>query len=37
MYALVTRREALLNIFGFLLAAEDGYDSESCWYFEAQV
>jgi hypothetical protein len=37
MYILVTRCEALLNISGSLLAAEDGYDSKSCWYFEAQV
>jgi hypothetical protein len=29
MYVLVTRREALLNISSFLLAAEDSYDSKS--------
>jgi hypothetical protein len=37
MYVFVTRREDLLNISGLLLAAEDGYDSKSCWYIETQV
>jgi hypothetical protein len=37
MNILVVWREALLNISGFLLAAEDGYDSKSYWYFKTQV
>jgi hypothetical protein len=37
VHVLVTWCEALHNISIFLLAAEDGYDSKSCWYFKAQV
>jgi hypothetical protein len=37
MHIYVPWREALLNISGFLLAAEDGYDSKSCWYFKTHV
>jgi hypothetical protein len=37
MHALVIWCEGLLNISSFLLAAEDSYDSQSCWYFKAQV
>jgi hypothetical protein len=37
MHILMTWREAFLNISGFLLAADDGYDSKSCWYFKTQV
>jgi hypothetical protein len=37
IHILVAWREALVNISGFLLAAEDGYDSKSYRYFKAQV
>jgi hypothetical protein len=34
MHILVTWCETLLNVYGFLMTAEDGYDSKSCWYFK---
>jgi hypothetical protein len=37
MHILVTWREALPNVFGFLIAPQDGSDSESCWYFKTQI
>jgi hypothetical protein len=37
MHILVAWCKTLLNISGFLLAAKDGYDSKSCWYFKTQV
>jgi hypothetical protein len=30
-------REALLNVFGFLLAMKNGYDTEGHWYFETEI
>jgi hypothetical protein len=33
----VAWREALLNVSGFLLAAEDGYNSKGCWYFKTKI
>jgi hypothetical protein len=37
MHILMAWCETLLNICGFLLTVEDGYDSKSCLYFEAQI
>jgi hypothetical protein len=36
-HVFVTWREALLNVSHFLLATEDGYDSEGCRYFKTQI
>jgi hypothetical protein len=37
MHILVAGREALFNVFGVLLAVEDGYNSEGGWDLEAEV
>jgi hypothetical protein len=37
VYIFVSWREALLDISGFLLAAENRYDAEGHWYFETDV
>jgi hypothetical protein len=37
VYVLVAWREALLNVFGLLLTAKDGYYAKGCLYFEAKV
>jgi hypothetical protein len=37
MYIFVAWRETLLDVSGFLLTAEHGYNFEGCWYFEAEV
>jgi hypothetical protein len=37
MYIFVSLCEALLDIFGFLLAAKYGYDVEGRWDFEIEV
>jgi hypothetical protein len=37
MHILMAWCETLLNICAFLLTVEDGYDSKSCLYFEAQI
>jgi hypothetical protein len=37
MYIFVVWRETPLDVYGFLLTVEYGYNSEGCWYFEAEV
>jgi hypothetical protein len=37
MYIFVAWSETLLDVSGFLLAAKNGYNSEGCWYLEAEV
>jgi hypothetical protein len=36
MHILVAGREALFNVSGVLLSAEDEYNSEGCWDLEAR-
>jgi hypothetical protein len=37
MYIFVAWCETLIDVSGFLLTVKSGYNSEGCWYLEAEV